>query len=178
MGQGVPESEEPSLGDVDKGSNYDTLDVCANETDTDIVDLYGVGGPESRRTTPFACSVEFEGPRGEVVRAMAMKDDGAQVAAMDSVYYEERRHRLGPLRPSTKRLRMANGHVMSSEGRWEGMMRVAGARTLVAFEVFPSGGNWQFLLGKPLLESLRVIHDYASDTVRIPTSGEPIVIAN
>ncbi|TRM66811.1 hypothetical protein BD626DRAFT_387370, partial [Schizophyllum amplum] len=104
---------------------------------------------------------------GEVVRVRALKDDGAQVAAMDTAFYEARKHRLGALKPSTKRLRMANGAVIPSGGRWEGQMRLSGVQARVSFEVFPSGGNWSFLLGKPLLEALQVVHDYATDTVYI-----------
>jgi hypothetical protein len=41
----------------------------------------------------------------------------------------------------------------------------------MVFEVFPSGGSWSFLFGKPLLERFAAVHDYDTDTIRIPGKG-------
>jgi hypothetical protein len=40
-----------------------------------------------------------------------------------------------------------------------------------SFEVFPSGGGWSLLFGKLLLEKLKAIHDYETDTLKIPLNG-------
>ncbi len=48
-----------------------------------------------------------------------------------------------------------------------------------SFEVFSSGGGWDFLFGKPLLEAFKAVHDYKTDLVRIPAeSGVAVDIPN
>ena len=37
-----------------------------------------------------------------------------------------------------------------------------------SFEVFDSGGGWDFLFGKRLMTAFAVVHDYATDEVFIP----------
>jgi hypothetical protein len=37
-----------------------------------------------------------------------------------------------------------------------------------SFEVFDSNGAWSALFGKPLLGKFRAVHDYDTDTVKIP----------
>jgi hypothetical protein len=82
--------------------------------------------------------------------------------------YEGIKHRMGGLQRSGKTLRMANGTLVSSRGYWDGFVRFGGARVQMVFEVFPSGGSWSFLFGKPLLERFAAVHNYSTDTIRIP----------
>ncbi|KAJ7165714.1 hypothetical protein C8R43DRAFT_823506, partial [Mycena crocata] len=127
---------------------------------------------------PFLCGIEVEGPNGELVRIRALEDDGAMVNAMCTALYETVRHRIGILQHSGKTLRMANGVLVPSTGFWEGYIRFGGARVWASFEVFPSGGSWSFLFGKPLLEGFGAVHDYAVDSISVPGEKGPTVVPN
>ncbi|KAJ6535498.1 hypothetical protein B0H19DRAFT_852690, partial [Mycena capillaripes] len=127
---------------------------------------------------PFICGIEVEGPRGELVKIRALEDDGAMVNAMCTELYTAVRHRIGELQHSGKTLRMANGDLVPSRGFWEGYIRFGGAREHAYFEVFPSGGSWSFLFGKPLLEGFGAVHDYAVDSITVPGEKGPTVVSN
>ncbi|KAF8975407.1 hypothetical protein BDQ17DRAFT_1441526 [Cyathus striatus] len=101
--------------------------------------------------------IAFHGPQGEVVRAWGTFDDGALVGAICSKLYERVKHRMGLLAPSAKRLRMANRVVVRALGRWTGIMEINGVKAEGTLEVFDSGGNWEVLLGKPLIEAFRAV---------------------
>ena len=77
-------------------------------------------------------------------------DSGAMVNAMCTAVFEKVKHRLAPLKHSRRKLQMANGTVIPSTGRWEGLVDIGGEKELCAFEVFPSGGSWAFLVGKAM----------------------------
>jgi hypothetical protein len=146
-----------------------------------IVDLYAVGVEEhdpKRTSVPFICGIEVEGPQGERERIRALEDDGAMVNAMCTALYKTIRHQIGALRHSGKTLRMANGMLVPSVGYWQGFIRFGGARVQGTFEVFPSGGSWSFLFGKPLLEGFGAVHDYATDTITMPRQHGSVVVAN
>ncbi|KAJ7107510.1 hypothetical protein C8R44DRAFT_591499, partial [Mycena epipterygia] len=116
---------------------------------------------------PFVCWIEIEGPRGERVRIRALVDNGALVNMMCIEMYDAVKHRIGGLRRSGRTLHMANGALVPSRGFWEGWIGFGGARVKTAFEVFPSGGSWSFLFGKPLLEQFGASHNYATDIIQI-----------
>lgn len=138
-----------------------------------ILDLYRVDELSGKRkTVPFMQWTQLGGPRGEVVRVWSTVDDGALVNAIDEKTYRKSERRLGALVPSGKWLRMANGIVTPSLGVWRGMFTIAGISCLTDLEVFDGGNAWSLLIGKPLLESLGVSHDYGNDTIRIPTGNE------
>ncbi|KAJ7606297.1 hypothetical protein DFH06DRAFT_1019442, partial [Mycena polygramma] len=146
-----------------------------------VVDLYAVGIERTgakRASVPFMCGIEVEGPRGEIERVRALEDDGAMVNAMCTAMYEAIQHRIGELQCSGKILRMADGSEVPSTGFWEGYIRFGGARVWAAFEVFPSGGSWSFLFGKPLLEAFGAIHDYAADTITVRGDAGLTVVPN
>ncbi|KAI0781883.1 hypothetical protein C8Q75DRAFT_696317, partial [Abortiporus biennis] len=67
---------------------------------------------------------------------------------------------LGDMRTSVRNLRMANGSIVPSTGCWIGDMVWGLVQVRGWFEVFPSGGAWTFLLGKPMLEIFCTVHDY------------------
>ncbi|KAK0470677.1 hypothetical protein IW261DRAFT_1294660, partial [Armillaria novae-zelandiae] len=117
---------------------------------------------------PFMQLIMLDGPLGEVVRLPASVDDGALVGIMCARVYDRAAHRLGALRPSFKKLRMANGVLVPSRGSWEGTMTFGPAKAKVVFEVFASSGGWSFLFGKPLLEQFQAVHDYVDDTISVP----------
>jgi hypothetical protein len=136
--------------------------VITTTTESIVVDLFGIGAKEGRmkETRPFIHRVHFHGPQGEVVRVWANVDDGAMKEVMSSAMFNKVKHRLGTQKPSNQLLRLANGTIVQSEARWEGEIEVDGVRARVAFEVFDSGGKWDFLFGKSLLETYKAIHNY------------------
>ncbi|KAJ7172818.1 hypothetical protein C8R43DRAFT_1119658 [Mycena crocata] len=153
--------------------------MYTSPVESQVIDLYNVGIEEPRRASvPFICGIEVEGPRGELERIRALEDGGAMVNAMCVALYRAVRHRIGELQRSGKILRMANGTLVPSIGYWEGYIRFGGARVKASFEVFPSGGSWSFLFGKPLLEAFGANHDYATDTITVPGETGPTVIQN
>ena len=119
------------------------------------------------KTKPFVHQVQFHGPQGEIVRVWANVDDGAMKEVMSSDMFRKVKHRLGPALPSSQLLRVANGVVIQSEARWEGRIEANGISADVSFEVFDSGGKWDFLFGKTLLEMFKAIHTYESDEITI-----------
>ncbi len=112
------------------------------------------------------------------MRLPASVDDGALVGIMCATKYNEVAHRLGALRPSFKKFRMANGTLVPSRGSWEGTMTFGPAKAKVAFEVFASSGDWSFLFGKPLLEQFQAVHDYVDDTISVPSPNGHVKLGN
>jgi hypothetical protein len=150
-------------------------------SNTQVVDLDAVGIEEREpkcASVPFICGIEVEGPRGELERIRALEDDGAMVNAMCTALYKVIRHRIRELQQSGKTLRMVNGALVPSIGYWEGYIRFGGARVYGTFEVFPSGGSWSFLFGRPLLEGFGAVHDYANDTITVRGKEGPTVVSN
>ncbi|KIM56848.1 hypothetical protein SCLCIDRAFT_80521, partial [Scleroderma citrinum Foug A] len=104
-------------------------------------------------------------PKGECVRFLAMVDNGAMINAIDSEAHSRIVKRLLPLQLSNRTLRMADRSLMPSSGLWAGTFEWEPAWVETNFEVFPSGGSWQMLVGKLLLEQTRTIQEYESDTI-------------
>jgi hypothetical protein len=73
---------------------------------------------------------------------------------------------------------MANGTIISSKATWKGEVIIEGIKTRGEFEVFDSGGGWKFLLGKPLLQAFKAVHEYKTDTVCITGDGGAATIHN
>jgi hypothetical protein len=63
---------------------------------------------------------------------------------------------------------MADGAHVASHGCWAGDVMLGGRTARAHFEIFPSGGGWSLLFGKPLLQQFEAIHDYSNDTLMIP----------
>lgn len=77
---------------------------------------------------------------------------------MSTAMFRRVRHRLGPSLPSSQLLRVANRAIVKSEAKWEGKIEVNSVSAEVTFEVFNSGGRWDFLFGKKLLEMFKAVH--------------------
>jgi len=73
---------------------------------------------------------------------------------------------------------MADGTRVPSQGCWSGDVSLAGRTVKGSFEVFPSGGGWSLLFGKPLLEKFKAIHNYETDTLKIPSNGKWSTLIN
>jgi hypothetical protein len=157
-------------------------DVNTTLTESEVVNLFTIGASKNIRkgndTKPFIHQVHFKGPQGEIVRVWANIDDGAMREVMSSEVFKKVKHRLGITRPSTQLLRVANGTVVKSEARWEGKVKMNGVRADAVFEVFDSGGKWDFLFGKTLLEKFKAVHDYEKDEITIQGEGKTAIVNN
>ena len=126
--------------------------VLTFTTESDILDLFDIGANETKEgignTKPFRHRVHFRGPRGEIVRVWANIDDGAMKEVMSSQTFHKVKHKLGTWKPSSQLLRIANREIIQSQAKWEGVIEVnsIGAKTM--FEVFYSGGRWDFFIRK------------------------------
>jgi hypothetical protein len=112
------------------------------------------------------------------VRIWANIDDGAMREVMSTTTFEKVKHRLGAFKPSSQLLRVANRTIVQSEAKWRGKIEINGVSAEVTFEVFDSGGKWDFLLGKTLLKTFRAIHDYEADRITLRGIGGTITIQN
>ncbi|KAJ7620802.1 hypothetical protein B0H17DRAFT_1219467 [Mycena rosella] len=154
-------------------------DAAGDETPEELIDLYTVGSCANEDTSkPFLHCVIAEGLQGEKIRAMALFNTGALVAAMNQALFDRAKRRLGKIYPPTKRLRMAGGSIVSSTAHWEGTLEVDGLRAQGGFEVFDSHGGWSLLFSKPLQAAFGVVHDVAADIVTLNVDGRSAVIQN
>ena len=189
----VPERNTSSPGDSSNAA-------CTNETPTfqnmyvsepeiiDIRDLYTVRATAMQNTDPekyqpaqpFIQRVQLLGPQGEVVRVKVIVDGGAMVSVMCAQLWDKIKHRLGPVRESRRQLRMANGVKVPSVGTWMGTVAWAGVQREAAFEIFPSGGEWSFLLGKPWLEEFGAMHNFQPnvDCITITDGDRQVRVPN
>ena len=153
------------------GSTNIPSSVTTITSEFNIVDLFSIGAnkeiEEIKATKPFTHEVRFHGPHGDVVRIQANIDDGAMKEVMSSSMFHKVKHRLGTTLPSSQLLRVANGVIIESEAKWKGKIEVNGISSEVTFEVFDSGGRWDFLFGKTLLEDFKAIHDYELDEITL-----------
>jgi hypothetical protein len=62
---------------------------------------------------------------------------------------------------------MADGSIVSLTAVWHGKIEIKGVQVQGSFKVFKSGGNWEFLLGRPLLAAFHAVHEYTNDTITI-----------
>ena len=148
--------------------------------ESNVVDLFGIGASIIIReeTRPFIHQVQFHGPQGEVVRVRANVDDGAMREVMSMATFKKVKHRLGTISPSSQLMRVANGMIVRSEARWTGEIEANGISTEVTFEVFDSGGKWDFLFGKTLLEAFSAVHDYRLDELQLTGKGGTTTLKN
>ncbi|KAF8161916.1 hypothetical protein K438DRAFT_1480138, partial [Mycena galopus ATCC 62051] len=114
---------------------------------------------------PFIHDILLQEDGGKETTVQAVFDDGAMANAIDASTYEAARGTLGELSSSQRVLRMANGNLVPSRGVWSGAVTFGGTRRRGRFEVFPSGGAWAALFGKPLLESFAAWHGYEEDVI-------------
>ena len=150
-------------------------------TESYTLDLFTLGVEnikKERRTKPFTHQVRFHGPQGEIVRVKAHIDDGAMKEVMSTETFRKVKHRLGVIRPTSQLLRLANGAVVKSEARWEGEIEVNGIKAQVTFEVFDSGGKWDFLFGKTLLETFKAVHNYETEEITLNGTNGTTTIRN
>ncbi|KAJ7472504.1 hypothetical protein FB451DRAFT_959081, partial [Mycena latifolia] len=114
---------------------------------------------------PFIQKVLLRTDSGGEMEVETVVDDGAMAGALDADAYEAARQILGELAWSPRVLRMANGELVPSMGSWTGEVNLSGVARRGTLEIFPSGGAWTMLLGKPLLEAFGAWHGYEEDVI-------------
>lgn len=142
--------------------------------------IYGVGDQDvgDKAAKPFIQTVHLLGPHGECVELEATFDDGASVNAIDNTIFAEVQAQLSEPTISPRVLRMANGISIPSGGSWRGKITVGRLTAGGTFEILPSGGVWQMLLGKPMLKAFAASHEYVHDTVTLRTEEGTVMLEN
>ena len=126
----------------------------------------------------FIHEVYLEGSMKIQVRITATFDDGALVNVIDTAVFETIRDKLSPLQTSKRVLRMANGTLVPSGGTWIGRVIVGNVCAEGAFKIFPSGGAWDMLFGKPMLHAFDATHKYTGDTVTLNSKDKSETLQN
>jgi transposase InsO family protein len=185
-------ADELSINSSTRGTNTEQQTNFIENTDTfspvttiyksNVVNLFSIDAngerEEKEKTEPFIHQVRLHGPQGEIVRVRANIDDGAMKEVMSSAMFRKVKHRLGTTSPSSQLLRVANGMIVESEARWEGKIDVNGISARTVFEVFDSGGKWDFLFGKTLLETFKAVHNYESDEITVHGNEGSVILRN
>jgi hypothetical protein len=148
-----------------------TSDVSTIEPEIQNFNLYATGHNSKQSTRPFIHQLNINSGIGGAINVWATFDDGALTNALSTTKFDTIKHRLGCCKPSHRWLRMADGCLVKPKAVWEGKMEIEGVQVFGSFEVFDSGGNWEFLLGKPLLTALHATHEYTGDTIAIKNNG-------
>jgi hypothetical protein len=158
----------------------ETPHVTSNFSNNNCVDLCVIGGIPSEKepTNPFVHPVELKGEAGDMVKIEGLFDDGAMVNSICEKIFTLMKDALGEPATSEKALRMADGTIVPSRGRWSGEVTLGGQTANGSFEIFPSGGGWSLLFGKPLLRTFKAIHSYDDDTLKIPHNGDWTILTN
>jgi len=159
--------------------------VHTTSDNSTLIDLYCVGDGDkmwemlSQKEAPFTQWLLLHGPQGEVVRVKALFDGGAMVGAMCASFFKKIQHRLqGQTKVSNRRLCVANGVIVPSQSVWSRTLELGGLRAEGEFEIFDSGGGWEFLFGKPLLHCFKAMHDFNKDTVTIRSGHKSVTLCN
>ena len=149
---------------------YDTLEINS-------FDVYSVG--DKGMAIPFKKWIDLVGVNGELVALKATFDDRAMVNVIDKEVFEAVWHRILEPQLSLRVLHMANGTLISSGGSWLGAVVVNNVQMEGTFEIIASGGTWNILFGKPMLQAFAATHEYVTDTITINsnTSNESVPTA-
>lgn len=186
----IPAERKADEGVRQEDRNMATCSIIADSdvhttnnvtTNTDLVDLYMVQPMKPGKTTqsintiPFTCRIQLRQNQGDQGTSLSgLFDSGAMINAISKEAYQARAHTLGPLRPSQRRLRMADGTLVQPVGVWKGTIQVASQIVPAEFEIFDCSSGWSTLIGKDLLGRLGVVQDYELDTVTLKHTGEKL----
>jgi hypothetical protein len=118
------------------------------------------------------------GPNSYAVHGTAQVDDGALRNCIGHHVWRAYGHCLGDLKPSSTYISVANGHEVRCDGAWSGEVRIGGTTSFTHFEVFDCSHAFNIILGKPWLQEVHAVHDYATDTIQIPTTPANTTITN
>ena len=143
------------------------------------VDIYTTKEEDSEvRTRPFIHPVELRGEKRIPLKVDGLFDEGVMISLICNKVFPTLQNTLRALTPSLKTLQMADGTHVPSQGCWSGDVTLSGHTVIASFEIFPSGGGWSLLFGKPLLRKFKAVHDYGNDTIKIPQNWGWSTIVN
>lgn len=131
---------------------------------------------KKEQTDPFMQRIQLVGK--EIVRATAQVDNGAMRNCIAQAKYKAYNICLGPLRPSTMVIGVANNQQIPSLGTWMEVVRIGGVEAESIFEVFKCAGMFKVILGKLFLRAAKAIHKYSTDTIYINTPTGDTTIMN
>ncbi|KAK1223474.1 hypothetical protein PQX77_013650 [Marasmius sp. AFHP31] len=120
--------------------------------------------------------VELVDEKGKTVEVGGMVDDGAMVVGLSTKVYETVKDKIEGWGESRMWMRMADGALVPGVASWEGIIRIKGLEMRTALEVFDSGGQWDLLVGKPLLEKFQAVHDYAKNELVLKKGKEAVKV--
>ena len=168
----APKPEPKDDTDVTETSINDTLPESPVHTineppESDLVILYSVTPNSEADEQPFTHEATLMDEFGHLITVKGLFDDGAMIGAMSTTLFRRIRNKLQGWHASTKYLRMANGVTEPATSSWKGRLQINTITIDVTLQVFDSGGNWDLLIGKPLLRAFNAIHDYTTDRVTI-----------
>jgi hypothetical protein len=126
----------------------------------------------------FHQHVQLLNKNSYAVRATAQVDDGAMRNCIGHHIWHSYGHCLRELKPSVTQISVASGHEVPCDGTWSGEVWIGGTTSFTHFEVFDCGYAFNIILGKPWLQEVRAIHNYATDTIRIPMELSHTTITN
>ncbi|KAJ8078110.1 hypothetical protein PM082_000316 [Marasmius tenuissimus] len=101
-----------------------------------------------------------------------MVDDGAMGVGLSKELYKKVKDEIGGWGESKRWMKMADGVLVPGIANWKGVVRVKGLEVEVALEVFDSGGHWDFLFGKLLLQTFEAVYDYGKDMLVVKKGKE------
>jgi hypothetical protein len=165
----VPTSLEgaKALGDLSVSRTNEVSEQAAivdgtHNSISEVVDVYPEGGSSPAFSVPH--TLEKEGYTFSARRRGYM-DSMALISAIDLAFYGSHQAGLGPIMPSNRKLRMADGSKRKSSGTIKATMILnypEGGRVKAPFtmEVVDSGGSWDILFGLPLLTQMKAIIDF------------------
>ena len=175
----VPRCREAPLGEelTLPIRKFNTTVVPTGESNTFSSYIVEVGS--TKHGAPFKHRIFLRGEGNKTIGIQATWDDGCTVAALSTKKYEEVKESMEGWETSRCLLRMANRNIVPSAAHWKGDMTIGGITRQVNVEVFDSGGGWEFLLGKPVMQTFGLIHDYSNNTVKVPAmAGEQKTLYN
>ena len=140
-------------------------------------EVYTVGakGIGEEVVIPFVHTIQLEGLGRSLISFRVTFDDAAMVNVIDSVLFAMIKEQFTGVTALTN---MANGTLVPSGGTWTGRIAIGDATAEGTFEVFPSGGAWEMLFGKPMLHAFGASHKYVRDTVTLQSEGVTYVLEN
>ncbi|KAL0565474.1 hypothetical protein V5O48_016552 [Marasmius crinis-equi] len=94
------------------------------------------------------------------------------IAGISRQLYEEIKEDTKGWGESMMWMRMADGALVPGIASWNGTVRVKGLEVESSLEVFDSGGQWEVLFGKPLLEKFKAVHDFEKEELVVRKGKE------
>src|SRR5882762_1306972 len=104
-------------------SRQSLLDAMYNEARIiHLAEIYTVGTENGisllEESNPFTHGVILHGTKGSIVQIQGVFYDGAMINAIDENVFKQVKRRISKWSPSKRKLKMADGMLIPSKGRW------------------------------------------------------------